>query len=103
MQNKHYFFFPFWESQRSGRGGGVKPVGPKSQLLPKICFGGFPNQMLENTSYLSHISFYSGWDHTLPETALYGSPKTANSNKHPKFIKMSLAEQKINIFLWERP
>ena len=21
MQNKHYFFFPFWESQRSGRGG----------------------------------------------------------------------------------
>ena len=22
MQNKHYFFFPFWESQRSGRGGG---------------------------------------------------------------------------------
>ena len=26
-----------------GEGGGVKPVGPKSQLLPKICFACFPN------------------------------------------------------------
>ena len=26
-----------------GEGGGFKPVGPKSQLLPKICFGGFPD------------------------------------------------------------
>ena len=25
-----------------GGGGGVKPVGPKSQLLPKICFACFP-------------------------------------------------------------
>ena len=25
MQNKHFFFFRFWESQRTGRG--VKPVG----------------------------------------------------------------------------
>ena len=41
MQNKHYFFFPIWESQRTMRGG-VKPVGPNSQLLPKICFGGSP-------------------------------------------------------------
>ena len=24
--------------------GGVKPVGPNSQLLPKICFASFPNQ-----------------------------------------------------------
>ena len=38
MQNKHYFSFPFWESQRTG----VKPVGPNSQLLPKICFESSP-------------------------------------------------------------
>ena len=25
-----------------GRGAGVKPVGPNSQLLPKICFASFP-------------------------------------------------------------
>ena len=30
------------KSQPLGRGAGVKPVGPNSQLLPKICFLGFP-------------------------------------------------------------
>ena len=25
-------------------GEGVKPVGPNFQLLPKICFAGFPNE-----------------------------------------------------------
>ena len=30
------------KSQRSGRGGEVKPVGPNSQLLPKICFASSP-------------------------------------------------------------
>ena len=33
------------KSQRSGRGGWVKPVGTKSQLLPKICFACFPKEM----------------------------------------------------------
>ena len=42
MQNKHYFFFSFLGIPTFGEGGGVKPIGPKSQLLPKICFGGFP-------------------------------------------------------------
>ena len=32
MQNKP--FFSFRESQRLGRGGGIKPVGAKFQLLP---------------------------------------------------------------------
>ena len=26
--------------------GGVKPVGPNSHFLPKICFWGFPNEIL---------------------------------------------------------
>ena len=30
------------KSQPLGRGAGVKPVGPNSQLLPKICFASFP-------------------------------------------------------------
>ena len=34
------FFFLF--GNPNIRGGGVKPVGPNSQLLPKICFEGFP-------------------------------------------------------------
>ena len=41
MQNKHQKFF-LWVSQPPVRGGGVKPVGTKSQLLPKICFACFP-------------------------------------------------------------
>ena len=44
MQNKHYFFFSFLGIPTFGEVGGVKPVGPKSQLLPKICFWGFPNR-----------------------------------------------------------
>ena len=32
--------------------GGVKPVGPKSQLLPKICFGGFPNDTFVVTVHI---------------------------------------------------
>ena len=43
---------PRKKSQRSGRGG-VKPVGPKSQLLPKICFACFPNR-IDNAFCLSH-------------------------------------------------
>ena len=43
MQNKHNFFFLY--GNPNVRGGGVKPVGPNSQLLPKICFEGFPNLM----------------------------------------------------------
>ena len=31
-----------------GRGAGVKPVGPNSQLLPKICFACFPNDDYDN-------------------------------------------------------
>ena len=42
MQSKH-ICFPFWESQRGGGGGGVKPVGTKSQLLQKKLFDGSPN------------------------------------------------------------
>ena len=42
MQNKHYFFFSFLGIPTFGEWGGVKPVGPKSQLLPKICFACFP-------------------------------------------------------------
>ena len=41
MQNKHHFF-PFLGIPTYGEGA-VKPVGPNSQLLPKICFGGFPD------------------------------------------------------------
>ena len=49
-----------------GEGGGVKPVGPKSQLLPKICFACFPNSSYGlNTSvtlamfvWMSHVSFH---------------------------------------------
>ena len=42
MQNKHNFFFLFGNPNFQGGGGGAKPVGPNSQLLPKICFGGSP-------------------------------------------------------------
>ena len=35
MQNKHYFFFLFGNPNVRGE---VMPVGPNSQLLPKICF-----------------------------------------------------------------
>ena len=31
-----------------GRGAGVKPVGPNSQLLPKNCSGGSPKISTEN-------------------------------------------------------
>ena len=47
--NPHFsaFFVNFYQINMSASwptvGGGVKPVGPKSQLLPKICFGGFPH------------------------------------------------------------
>ena len=58
MQNKHYFFFPFCEFQRTGRGGGgVKPVGPNSQLLPKICFWGSPNPARVFQSISQKINF----------------------------------------------
>ena len=40
------------KSQRSGRGGvGIKPVGPNSQLLPKICFASFPKEIAQITIY----------------------------------------------------
>ena len=43
MQNKHYFFLSFFGIPTYGEGeGGVKPVGPNSQLLPKISFESFP-------------------------------------------------------------
>ena len=56
MQNKHYFFFSFLGIPTFGEGGGVKPVGPKSQLLPKICFGGFP-YVLINRDFFSAAPF----------------------------------------------
>ena len=43
---KNTYFFPFWESQHSGREGGFKPVGTKSQFLLKTCVG---------ASLLNHI------------------------------------------------
>ena len=46
------------KSQRSGRGRGVKPVGPNSQLLPKICFGGFP----DDYHRISRNFHSCGWD-----------------------------------------
>ena len=36
MQNKHYFFFPFWESQRSGRGGGSSRLGQNPNFYQKL-------------------------------------------------------------------
>ena len=41
MQNKHLFSFLGIPTYGEGRGG-VKPVEPNSQLLPKICFWGSP-------------------------------------------------------------
>ena len=43
------------KSQRSGRGAGVKPVGPNSQLLPKICFASFPQADYEIWKF--HVNF----------------------------------------------
>ena len=36
MQNKHCFFFPFWESQRSGRGGGSSRLGQNPNFYQKF-------------------------------------------------------------------
>ena len=70
MQNKHNCFFPFWESQRTGKGG-VKPVGPYSQLLPKISFASFPQHDSLSDSNCSlcifsdcrcfHVSCFMHW------------------------------------------
>ena len=38
------------KSQRSGRGGEVKPVGPNSQLLLKICFASSP--IMQDTQWV---------------------------------------------------
>ena len=54
MQNKHYFFFFLFGNPKFRGGGGVKPVGPKSQLLPKICFACFP--------YISQIKWQKIFD-----------------------------------------
>ena len=50
MQNKHQFFLKFLASQLlgrggggGGRGGGGGGGGVKSQVFPKICFEGSPN------------------------------------------------------------
>ena len=46
MQNKHLFFsFLGIPTYGEGGEGGVKPVGPNSQLLPKICFESFPYEI----------------------------------------------------------
>ena len=48
MQNKHNFFFPFWESQLSGRGG-----GGGSDPIPtfiKHCFYGIFDPFLPKIS-----------------------------------------------------
>ena len=43
-----------------GEGGGAKPVGPKSQLLPKICFACFPNLEREMKNIRNPLeSFFS--------------------------------------------
>ena len=54
MQNKH--FFPFWKSQHSEKGGGVKPVGTKSQVSPKFFPNGSPKQ--EGQKCKSNSSWY---------------------------------------------
>ena len=41
----------FTEKKPNVQGGGVKPVGPNSQLLPKICFWGFPISMKGNKAF----------------------------------------------------
>ena len=78
MQNKHYFFFSFLGIPTFGEGGGVKPVGSKSQLLPKICFGGFP--------YVFYICTCSQF--------LFGSAKASFRS-----AKASMASQ--HCFSWE--
>ena len=45
------------KSQRSGRGGWVKPVGTKSQLLPKIRFACFPIDIFKKNAQLAHVGF----------------------------------------------
>ena len=60
MQNKHYFFFLFGNPNVPGGEGGVKPVGTKSQLWPKICFVGSPSACWDRIGSLHYgfCSFY---------------------------------------------
>ena len=71
------------KSQRSGRGGGVKLVGPKSQLLPKICFARFPYTTTQNRT--QHIKEHRDELHDI-----YKKKQTkvmAEALKDIKFVK----------------
>ena len=57
MQNKHLFSFLGIPTYGEGGRGGVKPFGPNSQLLPKICFESSPytNARISNKFIRRHL------------------------------------------------
>ena len=71
-----------------GRGAGVKPVGPNSQLLPKICFASFPNTVILMASHVSpnKITFVKNQECKIGSSPLNGevSPAISDNWRWPR-------------------